>query len=285
MNVDVPLILTFAALFCGAIWLIDALFFARARNARNALLAEGDLPEKESWLTEQAKAFSPVLIIVLVVRSFWFEPFVIPSGSMLPTLLIGDFIVVNKFAYGLRLPVVNQKVISVGDPKRGDVVIFRRPKRVGQFDRPLSPKERESEDAVIGATFIKRCIGLPGDTVSYNNHEFRINGELISDTMIGNYAGEASSSMESVTLLRSENLQGVVHQSLQAEYSSLNGEWVVPAGHYFMMGDNRDGSSDSRDWGFVPQENLMGRASFVWFHFDWKRKGVVAWNRIGTKIK
>jgi signal peptidase I len=276
MNVDFPLILTVLALFTGTLWLIDAVFFARARRARNATLAEGDLAEKESWLTEQAKAFFPVLMIVLVIRSFWFEPFQIPSGSMIPTLLVGDFIVVNKFAYGLRLPVTNQKILALGEPKRGEVLIFRRPMRDGHI-----------KDEVTGQTFIKRCIGLPGDRISYYNHEFRINGELVEHTPIGNYLGEASSKAPPEAILQKEIIGGVVHQSLTSNFPDPrgNGEWVVPAGHYFMMGDNRDGSSDSRDWGFVPEENLMGRASFIWLHWDWQRKGVIAWNRIGTKVQ
>ncbi len=285
MNVDFPLILTVLALFSGLIWLIDALFFARARRTRNAAIAEGKLAEKESWLTEQAKAFFPVLMIVLVVRSFWFEPFQIPSGSMMPTLLVGDFIVVNKYAYGLRLPVTNQKILGIGEPKRGDVVIFRRPARQPEFDRPMSPKERADDLAIVGATFIKRCIGLPGDTISYQNHEFRINGEIIPHTPIGNYMTDASSVAPIEAMLQSENLMGVTHQTLTTPYPQLNGEWTVPAGQYLMMGDNRDGSSDGRDWGFVPEENLMGRASFIWMHWDWQRKGVVAWNRIGTTVR
>ena len=285
MNVDFPLILTVLALFSGLIWLIDALFFSRARRERNVAIAEGDLPEKESWLTEQAKAFFPVLMIVLVVRSFWFEPFQIPSGSMIPTLLVGDFIVVNKFAYGLRLPVTNQKILDLGKPKRGEVVIFRRPARQPEFDRPMSEIERGKDLAIVGATFIKRCVGLPGDTISYQNHEFRINGEPIPHTTIGNYMTDASSEVPTEARLQSENLMGVKHQTLVTPYPSLNGEWIVPAGHYFMMGDNRDGSSDGRDWGFVPEENLMGRASFIWMHWDWQRKGVVAWNRIGSAVR
>ena len=284
MNVDFPLILTVLALFSGLIWLIDALFFAPARRARNTAVAEGELPEKESWLTEQAKAFFPVLMIVLVVRSFWFEPFQIPSGSMLPTLLVGDFIVVNKYAYGLRLPVTNQKILDLGKPKRGDIVIFRRPAREPEFDSPMSADQRAKDLAIVGATFIKRCVGLPGDTISYQNHEFRVNGELIARTPIGNYITDASSEAPTEAMLQSENLLGVTHQVLTTPYGQLNGAWTVPAGHYLMMGDNRDGSSDSRDWGFVPEENLMGRASFIWMHWDWKRKGVVAWNRIGTTV-
>ena len=284
MNVDFPLILTCLALFSGLIWLIDALFFARTRRERNNAISEGDLPEKESWLTEQAKAFFPVLMIVLVVRSFWFEPFQIPSGSMMPTLLVGDFIVVNKFAYGLRLPVTNQKILDLGKPKRGEVVIFRRPARLPEFDHPMTEEQRKDDLAIVGATFIKRCVGLPGDTISYQNHQFLINGEPIAHTKIGNYISDASSKVRSETELNSENLMGVAHQTLTSPYSNLNGDWVVPAGHYFMMGDNRDDSADSREWGFVPEENLMGRASFIWMHWDWQRKGVVAWNRIGGAV-
>jgi signal peptidase I len=275
MNFNFPLILTVLTLGTGLIWLIDQIMFAPGRKARNAALQEGDLAEKEAWLTAQSKSFFPVLLIVLVMRSFWFEPFQIPSGSMIPTLLVGDFIVVNKFAYGLRLPVTNQKIIEVGLPKRGDVVIFKRPLRDGRI-----------EDESAGLTFIKRCVGLPGDRISFVNHEFRINGELIPHSEIRGYVSEGQSIANSTSMVHSENLSGVVHETLVSSYPEprLNGEWVVPAGHYFMMGDNRDGSSDSRDWGFVPEENLIGRASFIWFAFDSQRKGIVAWNRIGKKV-
>lgn len=274
MNVDFPLILTILTLSSGAIWLIDWLFFARARERRNAALSEGEALEKTSWLTEQSKAFFPVLMLVLVVRSFWFEPFQIPSGSMIPTLLVGDFIVVNKYVYGLRLPVINKKILAIELPKRGDVVIFRRPKFQGT-----------TTDDQTGVTYIKRCIGLPGDVISYSNHELRINGELIETTKISPYISEASNSVPSEAVLESEKLDGRTHQALVTPYPQFNGQWTVPEGHYFMMGDNRDGSSDSRYWGFVPEENLIGRASFIWMHWDWKRDGIVAWNRLGSKVR
>lgn len=273
VGIDFSVVLSLLLLFSGAIWLSDTLFFARARNARNAAYAEGVLKEKPSWLAEQMKSIFPVVLLVLSVRSFAFEPFQIPSGSMMPTLLVGDFIVVNKFAYGMRLPVSNQKVLDLGGPKRGDVVVFRRPQRMGM-----------AQDPSAGMILIKRCVGLPGDRISYRNHEFRINGVLVEHLAIAPYADEASSKVMLPSVLQTEYLDGVTHQTLLSQYSQLNGEWIVPEDHYFMMGDNRDGSSDSREWGYVPEANLMGRAGYIWFHFDWAREGWVAWNRLGKKM-
>jgi len=277
MNFDFALLLTGLTALAGFIWLIDALLFAKARKAANQQLLEGTLPQREPWLTEQAKSFFPVLVIVLVVRSFWFEPFQIPSPSMVPTLLVGDFLVVNKYTYGLRLPVLNTKILAVGSPERGDVVVFRRP-----HSARIAPDQLDPEQ---GKNYIKRLVGLPGDRIRYENHQLFINEQPMARTQISNYVGDIASKVELGTDLLSEQLPDRVHQILNGPNSQLNGEWTVPPGHYFMIGDNRDGSADSRDWGFVPEANLVGRASFIWFHFDRQRNGIVAWNRIGTKIK
>ena len=277
MNFDFALLLTGLTALAGVIWLIDALLFGKARKAANQQLAEGALPQRDPWLTEQAKSFFPVLVVVLVVRSFWFEPFQIPSPSMVPTLLVGDFLVVNKYAYGLRLPVLNTKILSVGSPERGDVVVFRRP----HSDR-IAPDQLDPEE---GKNYIKRLIGLPGDRIRYQNHQLFINDEPMQRAQISSYVGDIASKVELGTDLLSEQLPDRMHQILNGPNSQLNGDWTVPPGHYFMIGDNRDGSADSRDWGFVPEANLVGRASFIWFHFDRQRNGIVAWNRIGTKIK
>jgi signal peptidase I len=277
MNFDFALLLTGLTALAGVIWLIDALLFSKARKTANQQLAEGTLPQRDPWLTEQAKSFFPVLVVVLVVRSFWFEPFQIPSPSMVPTLLVGDFLVVNKYAYGLRLPVLNTKILAVGSPERGDVVVFRRPHNDRMPADMLDPEE--------GKNYIKRLIGIPGDRIRYKNHQLFINDAPMERTQISSYVGDIASKVELGTDLLSEQLPDRPHQILNGPNSQLNGEWTVPPGHYFMIGDNRDGSADSRDWGFVPEENLVGRASFIWFHFDRQRDGIVAWNRIGTKIK
>lgn len=276
MNFDFALILTALAGLSGLIWLADYLLFARARKLHNATLSDSETHQREAWVVEQARAFFPVLLIVLAIRSFWFEPFKIPSGSMIPTLLVGDFIVVNKFAYGLRLPVLNNKIVSIGEPERGDIVIFRRPR-----DPQMSVDSQE------GLTYVKRLTGMPGDRISYQDHQLTINDVAVPRSQIGNYLGEAQSLQDSDTNLFEEDLLGHKHQTLGKPASDprINGEWTVPAGHYFMMGDNRDGSSDSRTWGFVPEANLVGRASFIWFHFDLQRKGWVAWSRIGRAVK
>jgi signal peptidase I len=281
MNFDFSLILTVLAGFTGLIWIIDALLFARARNARNMALSEGDLPEKENWVTEQAKSFFPILMIVLVVRSFWFEPFQIPSNSMLPTLLTGDFLVVNKYAYGVRLPVLNTKIIDVAQPERGDVVIFKRPARNAHGLNFVPPGEK----AQVGLVYIKRCIGLPGDRIRVVGNSLYVNDQPIEQQRVDAYINDAQSTASGYNEIFNEDLLGVKHQVLHSQSPQLEGDWVVPAGNYFMMGDNRDGSSDSRDWGFVPEENLMGRASFIWMHFDSQRDGVVAWKRIGKRVQ
>jgi signal peptidase I len=274
MNFDFSLLLVILTAISGAVIIVDYFLFAKGRKARNAELKEGEKEEKPGWATEQAIAFFPVLALVLCVRSFWFEPFKIPSGSMIPTMLIGDFIVVNKYAYGVRLPVLNKTIIPVGSPKRGDVVIFKRPMRNGTI-----------QDEHTGQTFVKRCVGIPGDTIEWRGNELSVNGQLVAKQSVGPYTGEFASVQNIGTQLFKEDLTGAEHQVLNLPFSTLDGSWTVPTGQYFMVGDNRGNSSDSRDWGFVPEENLMGRASFVWFHWDWDRPGKVAWNRIGTKVK
>ena len=257
------------------IWLADWLLFARRRKARAA--AEGVKPH-EPVLVDYARSFFPVILAVLLFRTFLLEPFRIPSGSMMPTLLVGDFVLVNKFAYGLRLPVTDTKIFDTGEPKRGDIAVFR---------YPLNPKE----------DYIKRIIGLPGDTIVVRGEQLYINGKPMPQQLIGPYHGndkvsirmEENPMMAPVTL-HSEDLGGVQHQTLQFRYvepgncSGSDGtplpgggcRWVVPAGHYFAMGDNRDDSEDSRYWGFVPEHNLAGKAFLIWFSLtDWHRIGTV----------
>ena len=206
--------------------------------------SKGDPKEPANWVVEYAISFFPVLLFVLVLRSFLVEPFQIPTGSMIPTLKVGDFILVNKYAYGIRLPVVGNKIIDVGDPERGDSMVF------------IPPHEEEY--------FIKRVIGLPGDRVRYQNKTLYING--VEQTQVF---------QQEVRAFRPRQLEfeETFGDRPHAIYRNLYNdprvqEWVVPEGHYFMMGDNRDQSNDSRFWGFVPDENVVGRAFAVWMHKD-----------------
>jgi signal peptidase I len=184
---------------------------------------------------------------------------------MMPTLLVGDFILVNKFSYGIRLPVLNTKVIEIGEPKRGDVVVFRYPK-----------------DPTVD--YIKRVVGLPGDRVGYFNKVIYINGEAIGQVPAGVYVGKGSGISMSGASKRREQLDGVQHDILVMQRTpGLEGEFVVPDGEYFVMGDNRDNSNDSRFWGAVPEANLVGKAFRIWMNWDGANGGV-DFNRIGTKI-
>lgn len=225
-----------------------------------------DIPEgKEPLIVEYARSFFPVLLIVLVLRSFIVEPFRIPSSSMMPTLLIGDFILVNKFSYGIRLPVINTKVIDVAEPKRGDVMVFRYPK-------------------TPSLDYIKRVIGLPGDRIGYYNKKIYINGEEFAQSDLGLYNGVGEGKSMTNALLKLEKMPTLEHEILVMQNRpSIEGETVVPQGHYFMMGDNRDNSNDSRYWGTVPEENIVGKAVMIWMNWDGSNGGV-ALDRIGTTI-
>ncbi|NND91465.1 MAG: signal peptidase I [Granulosicoccus sp.] len=254
-----PLLLVIATAVTGLIWLLDALVFAPKRKA--SLRAEkGELP----ILVEYVQSFFPVLLVVLVLRSFLFEPFRIPSGSMIPTLLIGDFILVNKFSYGVRLPVVHTKILDTGSPERGDVAVFR---------FPQDP----------GLDYIKRVIGLPGDTVVYENRQFTINGQLMPVTGNEAYVNPVNESRVLGAVQREETIGEITHDILEFddEFPKRSGTFTVPEGHYFMVGDNRDRSNDSRFWGFVPEENLVGEAKYIWMHWN---KGII-WSRLFDAIR
>ncbi|KVM79582.1 S26 family signal peptidase [Burkholderia ubonensis] len=226
---------------------------------------------RQPWWLEYTASFFPVILAVFVVRSFIVEPFKIPSGSMVPTLLVGDFILVNKFDYGLRMPVTNTKLTQGRPLERGDVVVFRYPKD-------------ESVD------YIKRVIGLPGDTVAYQDKQLTINGKPVPETPLADYFDEerqnyAKQFEESLggrknAILNNPGVPPFVMGAYDYPYRdncTYNSRGVickVPAGHYFMMGDNRDNSADSRYWGFVPDQNIVGRAFFIWMNFgDLKRIG------------
>jgi len=265
MNLDFAFVLVALTALSGIIWLVDNLLFRQGRRDRAA--QAGPDPAREPVAVEYARSLFPVLLLVLLFRSFLFEPFKIPSGSMIPTLLIGDFIVVNKYAYGLRLPVLNNKVVEVGEPRRGDVAVFR---------YPVDP----------GVNFIKRVVGLPGDSITYRDKQLFVNGEPVRMQPTGRYAsGDVKCStpnrgaVKAFEALGSEGHQVLLHEDSRGR----NGQWVVPEGHYFMMGDNRDRSNDSREWGFVPEENLVGRAVGIWLNFDFE-KGCADWSRVGNGI-
>ncbi len=268
MNFDFQAMMLIALIVSGLIWGVDALVFARQRTAREADLpgaSEGE-DVRSPVLVEYARSFFPIILIVLMIRSFLVEPFRIPSGSMLPTLLVGDFILVNKFSYGVRLPLFGTKVLEVSEPERGDVVVFRYPK-----------------DPSVD--YIKRIVGLPGDRIHYENKTIFINGERVPQKSLGIYTGVGQGLRVSGASLREEHLGDVDHQILiQTSRKLVEGDFEVPKGRYFVMGDNRDNSNDSRFWGTVPEENLVGRAFMIWMNWD-SSKDSVTWGRIGKGIQ
>jgi signal peptidase I len=283
----------------GVVWLVDVALLRRlrAKAARAAGKDPALIPEPGT--VDYARSFFPVALVVLVLRSFIFEPFRIPSDSMMPTLLDGDFIIVNKYAYGLRLPVLNRKIIQVGSPQRGDVVVFRYPR-----------------DPSVN--YIKRLVGLPGDHVVVRSDRITINGQPVPFKIIAPYNDGCYINMQ----LAEEHIGNHVHQSMLCPVPlfpspvtpagcnrsesrgyycggdeggggpTIDGasdapafETTVPPDSYFMMGDNRDNSEDGRVWGFVPEDNLVGKATRIWFNWDLKRTGGPAWSRLGSAIK
>jgi signal peptidase I len=281
------LILFVLTIVTGVIWFLDVFYLSRLRRAKAdaALMAfdarnqqlrangikfddggrttlEADMLRQPTWI-EYSGSFFPVIALVFFLRSFLYEPFKIPSSSMVPTLVVGDLILVNKFTYGIRLPIINKKIIEINQPQRGDVMVFKYPK-----DPSLD--------------YIKRVVGVPGDKIVYKNKHLTVNGKEISYQSLPDYLDDQHLSYSKQYL---ENLNGVAHKILnderapsyvvnpdpfpQRQLCSYNAEGfacTVPSGHYFMMGDNRDNSLDSRYWGFVPDENIVGKAFFVWMN-------------------
>jgi len=270
--VDFSFMLVLVGALSGAIWGLDQAFFARRR--RQAAAAAGTPPERvrEPIAVEYARSFFPVILLVLVIRSFLFEPFRIPSDSMMPTLFDGDFIFVSKYSYGLRLPITNTLLLATGTPQRGDVIVFR---------LPPNPK----------INYIKRLVGLPGDTVRVDAKNLvYINGVLQPQTPGPTYSGPKQNQWNYAGVATAfEQLGKKRHEIMFARGGVTTGEWVVPAGKYFFMGDNRNNSKDSR-WqddpeapGFVPEQNLVGKAVRIWLNLD-TRDGPL-WNRIGNAIQ
>jgi signal peptidase I len=270
--VDFSFMLVLVGALSGAIWGLDQAFFARRR--REAAAAAGTPPERvrEPIAVEYARSFFPVILLVLVIRSFLFEPFRIPSDSMMPTLFDGDFIFVSKYSYGLRLPITNTLLLATGTPHRGDVIVFR---------LPPNPK----------INYIKRLVGLPGDTVRVDAKNLvYVNGVLQPQTPGPAYSGPKQNQWNYAGVPTAfEQLGTKRHEIMFARGGVTTGEWVVPAGKYFFMGDNRNNSKDSR-WqddpeapGFVPEQNLVGKAVRIWLNLD-TRDGPL-WNRIGNAIQ
>ncbi|MEJ0084362.1 MAG: signal peptidase I [Pseudomonadota bacterium] len=297
-TLDFSLVLFLLSVATGLVWALDHFVFRKRRDPK--------LPEPGT--VDYARSFFPVAFIVLIVRAFIFEPFRIPSDSMMPTLLDGDFIVVNKFAYGLRLPVLNEKFIDTGSPQRGDVVVFR---------YPPDPK----------VNYIKRLVGLPGDRIEVRDDHLVVNGQAVELASNGIFADGCYAGVRLSTETLGEHTHQVMScpspiglQSARNYAASGNadpllhcdrkhiaqeiGGWVcqemavpgapdsndhvfdvVPPGHYLMIGDNRDNSADSRVWGLVPDQNLVGKATRIWFNFDTQRSSLFNWGRIGKSIQ
>ncbi|MEZ5571677.1 MAG: signal peptidase I [Halioglobus sp.] len=278
MTLDFPLILVGLVFGSGLLWLLDSIFLAPGRRriirelqsqypkwglegSQDAESFQARVAEnaKEPALVEYARSFFPVLLVVFVLRSFLVEPFQIPSSSMVPTLQIGDYILVNKFTYGIRLPVLRTKVLALNEPKRGDVIVFFPPHMNDTY-------------------FIKRVVGLPGDTVSYRNKELFVNGKRLPRSTApaaveGGFDPRYRIELEDPGA--APHLMQVDRMRPSADFTE-----VVKPGHYFMMGDNRDNSSDSRVWGQVPERDIVGKAFAVWMHWE-SFLSVPSFSRVG----
>jgi signal peptidase I len=291
-RLDFSAVLLAITLLTGLVWALDVWLLGPRRAAAARAAGKDPSAVPEPGTVDYARSFFPVALVVLLLRSFIFEPFRIPSDSMMPTLLDGDFIIVNKYAYGLRLPVINRKILDVGEPQRGDVVVFR---------WPVDPS----------TNFIKRLVGLPGDHVEVQDNRITINGKPVDFTIEkhrytdGCYvnlalAGERLGSHEHEAIFcpvaldrqpvlpacNRRGMRGYVCGDEDAPASSRMEPFVgdVPPGQYLMMGDNRDNSDDGRRWGYVPEANLVGRATRIWFNWDLRRSGGPIWSRIGSAI-
>lgn len=256
MNFNFELILFYLVIISGLIALYDIIFLAKKR-ASNAKLPV---------VIDYARSFFPILLIVFLLRSFLYEPFRIPSGSLKPSLEIGDFILVNKFDYGIRLPVFHNKIFKTGEPKRGDIMVFR---------WPPNPS----------VLFIKRVVGLPGDRISYINKVLTINGIPVPQEFDKNTIDIDETGNSYEVIQKTEDLLGVKHNiylvpdRFGLDYKDI----IVPPNMYFAMGDNRDNSADSRWFGYVPEENIVGKAVLTWMSWD-SNNYSIRWNRLGKIV-
>ena len=237
MDIDLPFVLFWVVAACGTIWLVDRLAFKNRR-------LEKDPHAPDPALVEYAGSFFPVLLLVLLLRSFLAEPYQIPSESMVPTLEVGDFILVNKYAYGLRLPVFGTKVLDVGDPEKGDVMVF------------IPPDDTRY--------FIKRVIGVPGDVIRYENKALYVNGQRLSYELVGDVSGRDDSYLGIREYI--ETIDDVDHRIYRGSRFEAPRKWEIPPGRYLMLGDNRDKSADSRQWGLANQDRIVGKAVAIWLH-------------------
>lgn len=280
---DFALLLFMATVVTGAYWLADKLYFRPRRRLADAqqtgvsqstsASAEGERTDGQPWWLDWTAGLFPVILLVFLLRSFVFEPFKIPSGSMIPTLRIGDLILVNKFVYGVKLPVINKRMSQGRDPERGEVIVFRYPPQPN-------------------IDYIKRVIGLPGDEVAYLDKQLSINGQPVAQTPEADFFDDSSLSYfkqygldlngREHHIIINERLPTLIGQGGNfaykdhCQYNAQGVRCTVPEGHYFVMGDNRDNSLDSRYWGFVPEENIVGKAFFVWMNFgNLKQIGVI----------
>lgn len=260
---DFAVLLTLLAFVTGVFWILDQCWLKPRREAQAK--ASGIAPKPNAFV-DFCQSFFPVIALVLFLRSFIAEPFRIPSGSMIPTLLVGDFILVNKFSYGLRDPVLHHKFVGVGEPQRGDVAVFRWPR-----------------DTSID--FIKRIVGIPGDRIAYRDKTLYVNGEKMNLEAAGVFGAEGLPPPGMIYRF-TEHLTGVEHHILINPDRPTEdvAEFTVPEGQYFAMGDNRDGSDDSRRWGFVPEANLVGKAFMIWMSWNGDDKQI-EFSRIGQRIR
>lgn len=297
MEFDFSAILLGLTVVFGVVWGLDRLFFYKQRKARlDAEGAEYTDPIPVDW----ARSLFPVVLVVLLLRTFVAEPFRIPSGSMMPTLDVGDFILVNKFAYGLRLPAFNNKVVDIGEPERGDVVVFRFPGFLcddgGRLVRSGDASCIDPHAPVPGQNWIKRVIGLPGDSVEVHGADLLINGKPVAAREVGPYVGNPKRNEERLMLemgatVWTEHLGKVSHliarmpaYNLPNPIPNAKVPSKVPPGCYLVMGDNRNNSEDSRWWGCMPEQNLAGKAFLIWMSWKGMGSGGVDFSRIGTVI-
>lgn len=258
MNFNFELILFYLVIISGVIGLLDIVFLSKKRRKKGV--------DKLPIISDYARSFFPVLLFVFLLRSFLYEPFRIPSGSLMPSLLIGDFILVNKFDYGIRMPLSHKTIYKIGHPQRGDIFVFK---------WPPNPS----------VLFIKRVIGVPGDHISYVNKVLTINGQVIPTVFDKNTTDTDEVGTTFDVVQKTENLLGIKHYIYEiADKSSLDyNDIVVPPGMYFAMGDNRDNSADSRYFGFVPEENIVGKAVVTWMSWDSMNHNI-RWHRLGKLV-